>query len=259
MKKTCFVSFLCFVLPVAAQAWPGTVHQRVIDLAQQLMPSALADQLVRNQSALREGTQAAEAPSPEEHHQHLDGSGGTLDQEAAASAERAIAIIRKRGDFEEFSRELGRLSHLVSDAAYSLNTSSSDSREATYYHDFGVYSTRKLDKFRPVFGGYVDLSSGFDVGDYVRSIAETANRGYPFISQAYYPKGSSTMQSSRRFDDRGPVFGIAQLSFVNAVAATANIWLYVWKEAHGDISDTPFLEKKGSKGAKSKTRSSKRP
>ena len=67
------------------------------------------------------------------------------------------------------------------------------------------------------------------------------------------------MQPSRGFDDRGPVFGIAQLSFVNAVSATANIWLYVWKEARGDISDTPFLEKKGSKGAKSKTRSSKRP
>ena len=60
------------------------------------------------------------------------------------------------------------------------------------------------------------------------------------------------------FDDRGPVFGVAQLSFNHAVAATANLWLQVWSEAHGDLSNTPHYPPRLS-GAQDRARAPQRP
>src|SRR5204863_183946 len=58
-------------------------------------------------------------------------------------------------------------------------------------------------------------------------------------THALHADGTAAMRSSRTFDDRGPVFGITEIGFGSGVSATANLWLYVWREAHGDLTNTP--------------------
>ena len=226
--------------PVSAWAWGAPVHERVALYAMKLMPPALAAQLSRHRDALLEGARAPDLEgAPERHTLLADGGGGTLDRDAAAAVERTRALLEAQGTFADVARELGRLSHFAADAAFPLNTSASDPRAARYYADFTAYATSKLDRYPPIFDGYVRLDQGFDAAAYVRGIAERANRSYPLVSAGYFPEGTTAMRNSSSFDDRGPVFGVTQLSFVHAVSATANLWLHVWREAHGDLAGTP--------------------
>jgi len=261
MRRAIGALVIVISVPFTASAWTDPVHQRVAELATKLMPPSLASQLEKHQGPLLVGAVAPDrSAAPSTHAFHVDGSGGALDTEIAAAAAEAVRILREQEGFAALSRQLGLLSHLVADVAYPLNTSTSDAREPLYYDDFGAYTARKLDRFMPVFNGYVDMSDGFDLRAYLQTIADRANRGYPFVSSAYFPDGASSMRSSQTFDDRGPVFGTAQLSFVNAVTATANVWLWVWREAHGDLSGTPFRSATGrTPDGKNTSRAAQRP
>lgn len=251
----------CLALPLPALAWTGPVHERVALQAQRLMPPSLAAQLEKHRGELVRGaTDPDREALPQAHGLHPDGSGGSLDREVAAGVDRAIQILRSQGTFAELARELGKISHLVSDAAFPLNASGSDAREDDYYADYGRYAERKLDKYPPIFDGYESFGDAFDVADYVRRIAERANRGYPIVAAGYYPPKGGPLRDSRGFDDRGPVFGVTQLAYVRAVSATANLWLYVWREAHGDLSNTPHYQpSRAASGARNRAGAPQRP
>lgn len=222
-----------------APAWDIATHEKMAALAVRLMPPALGGQLVKNREALLEGVRAPDRESaPESHALQADGTGGALDQEVARRVEAAIALVRGQGSFADLARLLGEISHFAADATFPLNTSSADARARAYYADYAAYAGSKLEKFPPIFGGYRDLDR-LDPVAYVRELAERANRGYFLVSRSYFPDGASAMKSSRTFDDRGPAFGIAQIGFGSGVSATANLWLYVWREAHGNLTNTP--------------------
>jgi hypothetical protein len=232
-----------------AGAWTDASHERIVLLAVELMPPSLATQLERSRAALLDGARAPDREArPESHRLHPDRSGGSLDRDAAASAERAIAILGAQGTFRDLAFELGRLSHLTADAAFPLNTSASDPRGAAVHADFAAYAESRLGRFPPVFNGYVAMDRGFDVAAFVRQVAEQANRGYPIVVAAYFPDRAGPARSSAAFDDRGPAFGMAQMSFVRAVSATANVWLWVWREGRGDLARTPYLAGRSDRG-----------
>lgn len=216
------------------------MHQRVARLAVRLMPPSLAEELRGNDKALMEGVASPDRKGRAEDHRLQPDGQGTLDADVAAAVGEAVKAIRSRASFADIATHLGVLSHLVADASFPLNASSSDPRESAYYQDYTEYAASKLERFRPIFNGYADFAQGFDPAGYVRAESERANRRYAFISGGYFPDGSARMQQSSRFDDRGPIFGVTQLAFVDAVTATANVWLYVWRQARGDLSDTPF-------------------
>lgn len=226
--------------PSAGHAWPSDVHARQVTLATKLMPRALRQQLKRHSDELVRG---ATAPALEAtgHELNLNEGSGQLDADAAELADKIVGMIRDQAEFAAVVHELGRLGHLVSDAAYPLNTSTSDAREPRYNADFGGYVTSKMGRFPPIFNGFTS-PVGFDVRSYVRKVAERANRRYPLVGAAYFPKADGPMRRSTAFDDRDPVFAVAQLSYIDGVTAVANVWLHVWREAHGDLSEMPTLE-----------------
>ena len=252
---------LLVALAPPAAAWDAKAHERIVTYAVRLMPAALQQQLILHKDALYEGARKPdELSSPRSHALHLDGSGGTLDRDAAADVDNVVDLVRNQGSFDELAFEFGRLSHVAADAAFPLNTSDSDPREAQYYADYTTYATSKLNRFPGIFDGFVALDGAFDVSRYVRGIAERANRSYPFVGQAYFPQAGGPMARSSGFDDRGPVFGVTQLAFVHAVSATANLWLYSWRHAHGDVTGTPhYAAAGGTSGAKDRTGTPQRP
>lgn len=251
----------CLALAGPALAWTGPVHERIALQAQRLMPPSLGAQLEKHQAELIRGATAPDKEAlPQAHGLHPDGSAGSLDRDVAAGVEKAVSILRSHGTFAELAFELGRISHLISDAAFPLNASASDPREDDYYQDYALYAERKLDKYPPIFDGYERFGDDFDVAGYVRKAAERTNRGYPIVAAGYYPPTGGPMRSSRSFDDRGPVFGVTQLGYVRAVSVTANVWLFVWREAHGDLSKTPHLSPSRAAGsAADRARASQRP
>jgi hypothetical protein len=46
---------------------------------------------------------------------------------------------------------------------------------------------------------------------------------------------------AQRFDVRSLPFGIGSLSYSRSVSDTARLWLHLWKQAHGDLTGTPYL------------------
>jgi len=42
-------------------------------------------------------------------------------------------------------------------------------------------------------------------------------------------------------------YGIGSLSWSHTVTDTARVWLFIWKQAHGDLYGTPWLTTKTAK------------
>ena len=245
----------------AAEPWTPAVQQQIAVVATRLMPPLLARQLVRYSEEVKSGALAPfKTDDPEYHVLNADGRYGQAAQRIEQETAKIVTMLNNHVPLSQVAYELGVVSHYVSDVASPLATSDGDPREATYASDFARYAERNLGKFPTVFDGFYDFDrAAFTTEGYLRAVSERANRLYPILGQAYYPDGKTGMASSTSFDDRSPAFGIAQLSYNHAVSAVANVWLYIWREAHGDISGSSNYVTAGKSLAQDPSRSLKRP
>jgi hypothetical protein len=230
-----------------AEPWTPATQQQVAVVAAQLMPPALTRQLVRYSEELKAGAVAPFRDKRIDNHLlHADGRRGHADQVIQQQVTKVVTLINQQVPFPQVVYELGVTSHYVADVANPLATSEADPRELNYAADMAHYAESCLGRFPSVFDGYFPFGERrFVPADYMRTVAERANRYYPLVGRAYYPDPAGPMVSSDSFDDRSPAFGIAQLSFNHAVSAVANVWFHIWREAHGDLTGTRFLRAQG--------------
>jgi hypothetical protein len=125
-----------------------------------------------------------------------------------------------------------------------------DPRETSWAGDYAAYVQRHMDGYPLVFYGWSDPSldgDGAPPAARIRAFAESAaarsRRYYPHISAAYAP--GNPVPIATRFDVRSLPYGIGSLSRSRAVTDTARLWLFVWKQARGDLWGTPFLKPGG--------------
>src|SRR5207245_9309267 len=120
--------------------------------------------------------------------------------------------------------EIGVLSHLVADVDFPLNPSDSDPREPLYREAYRSYIEASLERSPLVRNR--EPSPELDAGDvrgFIRANARRALKNYALIGPAFNDDGRP--RSPDAVDERSVPFGIASLSYSNAVSDIVRVWI----------------------------------
>jgi hypothetical protein len=239
------------VSPRPAVAWTGPIRDRAALEASRMMPASLRLLLERHRDDLLAGVRQPSDHERSPMHTLLE------DQAApsAASALRdatmgAIGLLDQQAPFSEVVRQLGVVAHAVGDLNDPAQVSDADPREASWRSDYAAYVESNLGTYPLVFHGWEsppldDASRPVEqrLLDFGAATAGRARRYYRHVSAAYDPANKNPL--AVRFDIRSLPYGIGSLSWSNIVTDTARVWLFVWKQAHGDLHGTPWLKSRG--------------
>ncbi len=208
-------------VPAASSPPPDAV---VIN-ARKLMPPALRDILERRQHVLLAAFRNV-APSAD-----LAGARAELVDELTAMDRRLAGTPL----FDEVVAGFGAIARRVCDHnAWEKFAESAD--EQAFFTDFNDFIDRKHPRFVAVFNDYSPLLFSDGRSDLYLDAMAQRNRNYAHRVAALYREGGS----ARTFDDRSPAFGLAALHFSHTITDIANLWLYCWRRANGDLTGTPF-------------------
>jgi hypothetical protein len=220
-----------------ARAFTAQTRSAIVEKAVRLMPAALARQLRRHGKVLHSGA--------------LDGLERTglrrevsdralIGRAIEAESRRAVQLIDAHAPMREVARSFGRLAQLISDLSFALNVVQDEARESEFFDDYCKYVERSLPKIATTFAGFPhpQLAAG-DLPGFTGTVAERAALDYAGIVRSYYPPGRARHPSD--FDDRSVAYASASLEVSLAITSTAQLWLYVWHRAGGDLTGTPFL------------------
>lgn len=225
-----------------SEAWTSKTYQLIVVKSVQLMPASFRNVMLRHQEEILSGALQPDREAESAHKYNVSAKNGYLEDRMLALIKQIPKDIHDHHPFRLVAVDFGRVAHYIADLNDPLVLSDDDQREESYRADFAIYAEKSIPKFPWVFDGHENpLLEKSDFTDYFYSIAADAVRTYPRLGEAYFPNG--TLVSSDTFDDRSHPFGIASLSYSHAISDTVQIWFYVWRKAHGDISYTPFYHK----------------
>ena len=229
------------LVPCQGLAYTRATYKAIAVESLRLAPPALARMGKRYRKQLQAG--ALVPLSTEGGAGHLAAPRGFAERKLADQADRVIDLINHRTPFSKIVFELGILCHYAADLNNPLNTSRHDPRYERIRKDFEAYVARKRPRFLLTFLGHTSpsLRRG-DVKEFGREVSARSAKLGPYLIRSYFPSGR--MVSSRSFDDRHTAFGIASLSFQNAVGDCASLFVYIWRKVNGDLRGTPFLASK---------------
>lgn len=228
----------------SARGWTPEMQKVIAEEAAWLAPQDLYRQIDRHRDWFLRGVQAPfESGGPERHVKNLDGS-GLLDRMIEVEIETAVEAIRNHQPFEQIVYRLGVVSHFVADANNPLNVANADPREPEYFADYLYYMQEVEPRLPLVFYGLTPGATPGRDGS-VRSLVDQAfargRRFYPSIGREYQRIGFASGRG--RFDDKSTAFGVAAVSFSQAVTDVVQALRSVWIESGG--SDTRALPEKG--------------
>jgi hypothetical protein len=239
-------SAVCLTAGSRADAWTPPLRERAALEAIRMMPAALRLLLERHRDALLAGVHEASGAEREPAHNLLPrqtGVSAATDLRDAVLA--AIKGIDKHAPFSVVAQRFGRVAHYIGDLNNPLRVSDADPREAQWEKDYAAYVESNLAAYPLVFHGWdnAPLDGDGPAAERLLAFALTASdraRGYyPHLKSAYDP--ASRIPVAVRFDVRSLPYGIGSLSWSHTVTDTARVWLFIWKQAHGDLYGTPWL------------------
>lgn len=156
--------------------------------------------------------------------------------------EELPVIASRQPSFEVIANRFGRIAGYV----FLLDDPLRETKDEKIIEirlDYSKYIDLKISKLILTFDGYETPPLENPFCNYFQKRKEDFQRYIDSILFCYYPEGKKV--SSKTFDDRSNAFGAAQRILSRSVSDAAKVWFEVWKKMDGDISGTPFLEKKG--------------
>jgi hypothetical protein len=131
-----------------------------------------------------------------------------------------VKMIRTNKPMVQVVEHLGMLARMVSDAN---NPMPGDA-------DFAHFVDSRLSRIPMV---YYAVDRRVALGAYLdRAFARTA-KFVPLMEEEY------TRGTSATFDDRSTAFGIASVCVSHAISDVANLQIFIWKEAGGNVRNVP--------------------
>jgi hypothetical protein len=194
--------------------------------SRKLMPDSLRQILERRETILLRGFREPGRPAD------LDAARRELE---AALAEQRL-MLAGFPHFDDIVANFGRIARAVCELN-ALRRHCPDGQASAWLDDYEPYMERKGALFVPVFYDYSPLLfTERNLPAYIDLIG-VRNRDYAARVIDLYRRGGS----SRTFDDRSPAFGLAALHYSHTITDVANVWLYCWREANGDLGGVPFF------------------
>jgi hypothetical protein len=221
-------------------AWTDAARLRMADDAMKMTPPALNALLERYRKDLMHGMlDASREENREEHRQRTSGGYGKAAELISSRAQQAITIIGQPGRLSLAMYAMGSAAHFVADVNFPLNTGEAESGDPVFYGSYEKYVEKMLGRFPVVLDRTPseELDS-HRLEDFGRAAARRASLFIPPIRNAYTPDGKP--RSASAFDERSLPFGVASLSYSHSVNDIARIWLYIWRQAGGDVEGLPF-------------------
>ncbi len=215
-----------------AFSWTPASHEQFLIRAVHLAPPALKRLILMHKKSLLRGVGG-------HHVEEGSEDGTTMARQVRSLMSQTIEMIQSQEPFDQVILRLGRIGYLLAEMNNPLVFSDTDPDEQRYADDFMRYMERKLSSFPLIFDGYSDggLSSGH-VKAFLAERLQSTNQRYSLLQGAYHD--GTRIRSSSEFDERSIPFAIASTGFSHSVSDIARIWLYIWKEANGDLTGTPF-------------------
>lgn len=243
---------VCLCASSPSGAWSEPLRERAALEAVRMMPSSLRFLLDRHRDALLTGLREAAGKENAPAHNLLprqEGASAATSLRDAVLA--AIEGIDRHANFSVVAQRFGRVAHAIGDLNNPMRVSDADPREATWEKDYSAYVQSNLKAYPLVFHGWDN--AGLDGAGlpaqrlmaYAQSAATRARGYYAPLVAAYDP--ASKVPVAVRFDVRSLPYGIGSLSWSHSVTDTARVWLFIWKQAHGDLYGTPWLTTKTAK------------
>jgi len=230
-----------------ASAWSPSLRERAALEATRMMPASLRLLLDRHRDALLAGLHEEAGREADPAHNLLPRQRGA--SAAASLREAALAAIKGidgHANFSVVAQRFGRVAHYVADLNNPARVSDADPKEASWEKDYAAYVESNLGEYPLVFHGWEQAgldAAGMTPGERLMAFAQAASlraRGYyPPLKAAYDP--ASKVPLRVRFDVRSLPYGIGSLSWSHTVTDTARVWLFIWRQAHGDLYGTPWL------------------
>jgi hypothetical protein len=232
--KFLIIVFLALPLCVASLLSASLGPYQMISLnAAKVMPARFKEILMARRLQVFKGIDASQFPALDQ---------ATFQKEPAIQAvhQQVHILQEKLGQavkFDEVAYEYGVLAKMISD----MNDPTRFSANRELQQQFQKLLAAKHTKIPVVFYGYEDrLLKEKNLKGYLESTIERSQQQRDKLIRSYAAHGNVAHLADS--DDRSPAFGIASLFYSHAVSDVANLWLYVWKEARGDMGGTPFYK-----------------
>ena len=206
MKRLAFLLlFLAFALP--SHAWTSAADRRIALKGAELGPPDLRLVIDQFRDEYLRGGDTPVDPA-------------TLRPRIEAETRTIVQMIRTNKPMVLIVQRLGMLARLVGEANNPLQGDA----------DFESYFEMRMARFPTVFYG---VDRRFALASYLdRTFARTA-KFVPLMDEEY-TRGTSTT-----FDDRSTAFGVAAVCYSHAVTDIANLQVFIWKEAGGNVRNVP--------------------
>jgi hypothetical protein len=152
--------------------------------------------------------------------------------------EMAASSLRGRANFSQLAREFGA----VAQAVIALNLPEGNSREAKDLAFLLEYMAHQGGTFPLVI--YEEEAGPLRGSEYLRQLLKSIRERQQQLSsrwKATYPK-QLPLYPVEELNERSPLYGISSLAYSHAVIDTARIWLWAWREVHGDLAGSLLLE-----------------
>jgi ribosome modulation factor len=244
--RRCLVSALLLGLALPAIAAvvaeppspAANLREEALLRSRKLMPDALRQLLEQRQSWLLRGFREAGPPAGREEAR----------RELEAAMADQIQLLAGEPLFNDVIAGFGRIARAVCELNAWRRHCDSEA-DAAFFDDFEPYAERKRRLFVPVFYDYSPhLFVERNPAPYVEAMEYRVRTFTARVADLYRNGGSA-----RSFDDRSPGFGLAAMHFSHTITDIANLWLYCWREARGDLGGVPFFPYPHSIPAQEKT------
>ncbi|MBN2430390.1 MAG: hypothetical protein JXQ27_02895 [Acidobacteria bacterium] len=227
-KKTGLIAVLLVLLaasPLAARALDDELSADRMLKCRKLMPEPLRDLMQRREQILRRGFAGTS----------FAGNETAIRTALLTEMDVMRRLLADGRSLEDIIFQFGRLARLACDYTdWAVYATGAD--DAHRLADFNAFIRRKQSRFIAVFYDYSPrLFEAHDLAAYLDDMARYSSSLTGQVVSLYRQGGHAAV-----FDDRSPAFGLAARHYSHTITHMANIWLYCWREGHGDMTGVPF-------------------